>query len=160
MKFIPYSILIFWSYKIIIFSFPPNDPIYSLSSFKFMNALLINYYYMYMCICMYIPKYNVPCPHGILVCTFSGLTIWHGTASWCVLSCGRPHPLLPAFLHLLIVLCGGSKPYEFLHIHLIMCFGVILMRTCLGSHVGKTFISVVSDSIRRHNLTEDSIFFF
>lgn len=43
-------------------------------------------YYMYICMCIYVPKYNPSSLYNVTgMCTFSGLIIWYCISNWRVL---------------------------------------------------------------------------
>lgn len=67
---------------------------------------------IYVCICtyIYIPKYNLLKSCSVLlVCVFSGLTVWHWTINGCAPPWGGPPPA-PSCPQLPIVLCVGLRP--------------------------------------------------
>lgn len=95
---------------------------------------------LYVCICtyIYIPKNNLlkSCT-VLLVCMFSGLTVWHWTINGCAPPRGGPLPA-PSCPQLPIVLCVGLRPNGSIPIQFGMSIVSDLFGSRLGGHVGET----------------------
>lgn len=123
----------------------------SLLSFKFMTYFFIDYYYIHtsVCICMYIPQYNLVHQYNVFVCMSSGLTICCSKTN-CTLPCGRLFSPDPRISKLSVITCVGFRPYS-LSPEYPLCLFLSLSSSSLGSHFCE-ICDIASDILKRSNL--------
>lgn len=101
--------------------------------------------YTHIYVCMY-KCLNVACSVYItlIVCLFSGLTIWHWQPA-CVLFPGEGPSRTPSFFQLPLVLCVGWEPWGLLPVQSGMSICVIHVQLAFGWSWWWDFVGVASD---------------